>query len=51
VLKILVAEPGLEEYEIAERISEKRERVQKVLEGLRNEGFLKHEEGSYSLEA
>jgi len=51
VLKILVAEPGLEGYEIADRISEKPERVQKVLEGLRKEGFLKHERGIYSLEA
>lgn len=50
VLKTLVAEPGLGGYEIAKRISEDSKRVQKILSGLRKEGFLKHEGGAYSLE-
>lgn len=50
VLKTLVAEPGLSGYKIAKRLSENNRRVQKILSCLREEGFLKLEDGVYSLE-
>jgi len=50
VLKTLIAEPRLSGYEIAERISVNNARVQKIILKLAEEGFLKHEDGAYSLE-